>query len=134
MHVEKYGFSKWNVIAKQLNQLFYDGNDIRRPRQCRENYLSNLCINKDNRKKGWTKSDDLSVMKLQVAFGNKWAKISRQLTGRTENDVRNRFNSLIGKKSGKPKAIDAVIQELEREVAETDLTVSDEIQLGFEVP
>jgi hypothetical protein len=100
-HVESFGFSRWNQIAKQLNRNFYEGNVVRRPRQCRENYLANLSIGKRDRKRTWNKTEDLNLMLLQRAHGNKWAKISRQMKGRTENDVRNRFNSLIGKKAGK---------------------------------
>jgi len=33
----------------------------------------------------------------QKAMGNKWAEIAKEIEGRTENQVKNRFNSLIKK-------------------------------------
>jgi hypothetical protein len=51
---------------------------------------------------------------------------------RTENDVRNRFNSLIGKKSGKRRPVEDVIASLEKCVQESELRPEDEFPLNFD--
>ena len=41
----------------------------------------------------WTESEETQLWKLQIQFGNKWAKIAELMPGRSENDVKNRYNS-----------------------------------------
>jgi hypothetical protein len=37
------------------------------------------------------------LLEKQQIMGNKWAEISKEIPGRTENQVKNRFNSLLKK-------------------------------------
>jgi len=50
-----------------------------------------------NKKDYMTPEEDTIIVENVLKYGKKWAMISRLLDGRTENDVKNRYNSLINK-------------------------------------
>jgi len=51
-------------------------------------------------KKGkWTILEDIVLLEKQKEIGNKWSEISHYLNGRTENQIKNRFNCLLRKGS-----------------------------------
>ncbi|CAG9321745.1 unnamed protein product [Blepharisma stoltei] len=95
--IEVRGPNSWSKIAKELNSLLYQKKQIRNGKQCRERWLNRLnpIINKNE----WTEEEDLYIINQQVLIGNKWCEIARGLKGRTENSVKNRFKSLMAKRS-----------------------------------
>ena len=60
-------------------------------KQIRDRYLNQLCPN-INRKR-WTLDEDDLLLQLYKIQGNKWCDISKQMPGRTEVMVKNRFYS-----------------------------------------
>ena len=50
------------------------------------------------KKSQFSAREDLKLLQLQSELGNKWSEIIKNLQGRTENQVKNRFNTLAKQK------------------------------------
>ncbi|RWR89769.1 SANT/Myb domain-containing protein [Cinnamomum micranthum f. kanehirae] len=80
-YVKKYGPRDWSSIQSK-------GLLPRTGKSCRLRWVNKL---KPNLKTGckFSAEEERIVIDLQAQFGNKWAKISTYLPGRTDNDVKN---------------------------------------------
>jgi hypothetical protein len=86
--VAAHGARNWSTLASSLPG--------RLGKQCRERWVNSL--DPDLARLPWTELEDRILIEHHQLWGNKWAKIASLLPGRTDNSVKNRWNSSLKRK------------------------------------
>ena len=91
--VNSYGESAWDDIANLM--------EGRNPRQCHDRWMYYLSPSINN--SPWTQEEDKRIIKLQKEFKGKWVLMSKKFKGRTDVQLKNRWNYLKKNISQQPK-------------------------------
>lgn len=83
--VNQFGPRSWSKISSHMPG--------RIGKQCRERWFNHL--DPEINKEPWTADEDNMIIAAHAEIGPRWAEIAKRLPGRSDNSVKNRFNSTI---------------------------------------
>ncbi|XP_047335946.1 transcription factor MYB101-like [Impatiens glandulifera] len=85
-YVNKYGEGNWNAVQRNSGLQ-------RCGKSCRLRWANHL---RPNLKKGaFTSDEERLILELHAKLGNKWARMASQLPGRTDNEIKNYWNTRV---------------------------------------
>ncbi|XP_073024813.1 transcription factor MYB61-like [Primulina eburnea] len=109
-HITKYGHGCWSSVPK-LAGLQRCG------KSCRLRWINYL--RPDLKRGTFSQEEEGLIIELHAVLGNRWSQIAAQLPGRTDNEIKNLWNSSIKKKL-RQKGIDPNTHKPLSEVATED--------------
>ncbi|KAM0917062.1 hypothetical protein ACQ4PT_009797 [Festuca glaucescens] len=89
-YIQKHGHSNWRALPRQAGLL-------RCGKSCRLRWINYL--RPDLRRGNFTADEEETVIKLHASLGNKWSRIAACLPGRTDNEIKNVWNTHLKKKA-----------------------------------
>ncbi|KAM7525797.1 hypothetical protein LguiA_015699 [Lonicera macranthoides] len=94
-YITTHGYGCWSEVPEKAGLQ-------RCGKSCRLRWINYL--RPDIRRGRFTPEEEKLIISLHAAVGNRWAHIASHLPGRTDNEIKNYWNSWIKKKIRKPSA------------------------------
>ncbi|KAI3466319.1 hypothetical protein Pfo_022982 [Paulownia fortunei] len=95
--IQNHGHSNWRALPKQAGLL-------RCGKSCRLRWINYL--RPDVKRGNFTPEEEQTIINLHNSIGNKWSKIASYLPGRTDNEIKNVWNTHLKKRLTKKSAAD----------------------------
>nr|URY18926.1 MYB protein [Zanthoxylum bungeanum]URY18927.1 MYB protein [Zanthoxylum bungeanum] len=114
--IQKHGHENWRALPKQADLL-------RCGKSCRLRWINYL--RPDLKRGNFTQEEEDTIIRLHETLGNKWSKIASYLPGRTDNEIKNVWNTHMKKKLTKELSLSSssssTIMSLGKRSADTEL-------------
>ncbi|GMY17744.1 transcription factor WER-like [Fagus crenata] len=89
-HVKTHGVGKWSKLAKETGLK-------RCGKSCRLRWMNYL--RPDIKRGNISQDEEELILRLHMLLGNRWSLIAGRLPGRTDNEIKNYWNSYLAKKA-----------------------------------
>ena len=101
------GAQSWSSVAALI--------EGKSGKQCRERWINH--INPAIRREPWSAAEDMALIQAHARIGNKWTELAALFPGRTDNAIKNRWNSTIQRKVREESAFAELAQVAAEEAA-----------------
>jgi hypothetical protein len=115
--VEQEGIDSWNKVALQMPG--------RKGKQCRERWLN--VIHPSINHAPWTKEEDDFIIAFVEKNGHKWSQCAQELSGRTDNGIKNRWHVLL-RQQKKIEKRQMIRDKTEKKLTKNDVKNSESIR------